>query len=66
MKIKYFTDTDTLYIELRPADITDTRDLDEDTLLDLDAAGRICAITLEHASERAQIPEFSYELVAAP
>jgi len=66
VKIKYFTDTDTLYIELRPADITDTRDLDEDTLLDLDAAGRICAITLEHASERARIPEFSYELVAAP
>ncbi|MDO9226931.1 MAG: DUF2283 domain-containing protein [Pseudomonadota bacterium] len=65
MKIKYFTDTDTLYIELRPADITDTRDLDEDTLLDLDASGQICAITLEHASERARIPEFSYELVAA-
>lgn len=65
MKIKYFTDTDTLYIELRPADITDTRDLDEDTLLDLDATGQICAITLEHASERARIPEFSYELVAA-
>ncbi len=65
MKIKYFTDTDTLYIELRPADITDTRDLDEDTLLDLDASGQVCAITLEHASERARIPEFSYELVAA-
>ena len=65
MKIKYFTDTDTLYIELRPADISETRDLDEDTLLDLDAAGRICAITLEHASERARIPKFSYELVAA-
>ncbi|MDP2431715.1 MAG: DUF2283 domain-containing protein [Pseudomonadota bacterium] len=65
MKIKYFTDTDTLYIELRPADITDTRDLDEDTLLDLDASGQVCAITLEHASARARIPEFSYELVAA-
>ncbi len=65
MKIKYFTDTDTLYIELRPADITDTRDLDEDTLLDLDASGQVCAITLEHASQRARIPEFSYELVAA-
>jgi uncharacterized protein YuzE len=65
VKIKYFTDTDTLYIELRPADITDTRDLDEDTLLDLDASGQVCAITLEHASERARIPEFSYELVAA-
>ena len=65
MKIKYFTDTDTLYIELHLAEIADTRDLDEDTLLDLDAFGQVCAITLEHASVRARIPEFSYEMVAA-
>jgi uncharacterized protein YuzE len=65
MKIKYFSDTDTLYIELRAADITETRDLDEDTVLDMDAQGGICAITLEHASQRAEIPQFSYELISA-
>lgn len=65
MKIKYFAETDTLYIELRPADIAESRDFDEDTLLDLDDAGQVCAITLEHASQRAKIPEFSYEMVAA-
>ena len=37
MKVKYFEDTDTLYIELRPAQIAETKDLDENTLLDLDA-----------------------------
>ena len=36
MKIKYFQDTDTLYIELRSANIAQTRDLDENTLIDLD------------------------------
>ncbi len=61
MKVKYFSDTDTLYIELYPAKVDETRDLDEDTLLDLDAAGRLCALTIEHASDRMDIPAFSYE-----
>jgi uncharacterized protein YuzE len=65
MKIKYFQDTDTLYIEFRAADIAQTRDLDEDTLLEMDAQGRICALTLEHAKSRADIPAFSFEQVVA-
>ncbi len=65
MKIKYFQDTDTLHIELRPATIADTTDLDENTLLDLDAQGNVCGITIEHAAEHADIPHFSYEQIAA-
>ncbi|MDE2787264.1 MAG: DUF2283 domain-containing protein [Chloroflexota bacterium] len=65
MKVKYFSDTDTLYIELYQAEVDETRDLDEDTLLDLDAAGRLCAITIEHASDRMDIPAFSYEQIPA-
>ncbi len=65
MNIKYFQDTDTLYIEFRKGAIAETRDLDEDTLLDIDADGNICAITVEHASHRADIPHFSFEQVAA-
>ena len=65
MKIKYYTDTDTLYIEFRPTPVAETRDLDENTLLDIDAAGNICAITVEHARDRANIPEFSFEQIAA-
>ena len=65
MKIRYFQDTDTLYIEFRTAQVAETRDLDEDTLIDLDEQGAVCAITLEHASARADIPAFSYEQIAA-
>ena len=61
MKIKYFQDTDTLYIELRPVEVSETRDLDENTLLDLDINGEVCGITIEHTGDRAGIPSFSYE-----
>ena len=66
MKIRYFQDTDTLYIEFRSAaQIAETRDLDEDTLLDLDAEGKICGITVEHAQKRVEdIPHVSFEQVA--
>jgi uncharacterized protein YuzE len=63
MKIKYFAETDTLYIEFREGSVAETRDLDENTLLDIDSQGNICAITVEHASARTGIPEFSYEQI---
>jgi uncharacterized protein YuzE len=65
VKVQYFTHTDTLYIEFCRGEIVETRDLDEDTIIDLDAAGRICAITMEHAGERTGVPRFSFEEVAA-
>lgn len=65
MKIRYFHDTDTLYIQFRSGDVAETRDLDENTLLDFDRDGSISAITIEHASERAEIPSFSYEQIPA-
>jgi uncharacterized protein YuzE len=65
MKIKYFQDTDTLYIEFRKGEISETRDLDENTLLDVDASGQIVAMTIEHARDRADIPQFSFEQIAA-
>ncbi len=65
MKIQYFKNTDTLYIEFRQADIAETRDLDEDTIIDLDAAGNICAMTMEHAQNRTDVPNLTFEEIAA-
>jgi len=65
MRIRYFKDTDTLLIEFKEAPVAETRDLDENTVLDMDAQGNVCAITVEHASQRAGIPTFSYQQVAA-
>jgi uncharacterized protein YuzE len=57
--------TDTLLIEFRETRVAETRDLDENTVLDLDDNGNVCAVTIEHASQRADIPSFSYEQIAA-
>ncbi len=65
MKIRYFKDTDTMLIEFKDSPVAETRDLDEDTILDLDASGNICSITIEHASTRADAPKVTYEQVAA-
>ncbi|MGH7963140.1 MAG: DUF2283 domain-containing protein [Candidatus Binatia bacterium] len=65
MKIKYFADTDTLYIEFRAGAVAETKDWDEHTLLDLDPEGNICGLTVGHAHERADIPHFSYEQITA-
>jgi len=55
MKIRYFADTDTLYIEFRDQGIVDSRDLDENTTMDVDAEGNVLALTLEHASTRTDV-----------
>ena len=65
MKIRYFRDTDTLYIEFRDSPVAETRDLDENTQIDLDEAGKLCALTLEHASERADLSAVDYQQVTA-
>ena len=45
--------------------VAEMRDLDENTQIDLDAQGGICAMTVEHASERADLPALDYQQVAA-
>ncbi len=65
MRIRYFEDTDTLLIEFRQATVVETRDLDENTLADIDEQGMICAITAEHASTRTGVPAFTFERIAA-
>lgn len=65
MKVKYFEGTDTLYIEFRGGDIAETKDLDENTVLDIDAQGNVCAITLEHASKRTDVRHLAVEGIAA-
>ena len=65
MKVKYFKDTDTLYIEFNSEKIVETKDLDENTLLELDSNGNICAITFEHASNCTDVQQITLEGIAA-
>lgn len=65
MTVQYFEDTDTLYITLKSGPVTDTRDLDENTLVEFEAKGNLVSMTIEHARDRAELPDFSFQRVAA-
>ena len=65
MRILYFTETDTVHIELSDKPVIDTMDLSETTLVDLDGDGNVVAITIEHAQESANMRTFSFEQIPA-
>ena len=65
MTIQYFEDTDTLYVVFKDAEVQDTRDLDENTVVEFDAQGNLVSMTIEHARERADVSNFSYQQIPA-
>ncbi len=60
MKVTYFKDTDTLFVQFAEGYREESRDLDENTLAEYDAKGNLLALTMEHASNRADVHSFSY------
>ncbi|NTV06900.1 MAG: DUF2283 domain-containing protein [Chlorobiaceae bacterium] len=61
MKVKYFEDTDTAYIELLDKPVFETREISENILIDVDEQGNLVSMTIEHAKENAGLWEFSYQ-----
>jgi len=49
MQIKYFHDTDTLLVNFSESEIVDTRNLNENILIELDKDGNLVSMTIEHA-----------------
>jgi uncharacterized protein YuzE len=65
MKVKYFPDTDTLLVNFSDKKIVETRDLNENVLVELDQEGRVVSITIEHAKQQTDVGEFSYQVACA-
>ncbi|CCI26361.1 DUF2283 domain-containing protein [Microcystis aeruginosa] len=65
MKMTYFQDTDTLYLEFNNNPIVETQEINENTLVDLDKNGKISAITLEQARNLTDLNAFSLETIVA-
>ncbi len=61
MKIKYFADTDTLYVQFNDKEVIETKDLDQNTLVDIDKSGNLVGMTIEHASQSATLSEFTFQ-----
>ncbi len=51
MKLHYYPETDSLYIELRPGPGVEAREISSGLVADLDAAGRVVGVDIDHASK---------------
>jgi len=51
MKIEYFPETDSLYIELADRPGVDTREIEEGIVLDIDEQGHAVGIDIDQASK---------------
>lgn len=63
MKITYFKDTDTLLVNFNDNKITETKDLNENILVEMDEKGNIVSMTIEHAQQQTEIANFSFNQV---
>jgi len=63
MKIRYFTDTDTALVEFSDHQVAQTKEINENIYLDLDAEGNLVNMTIEHASKQANMAELAYQQI---
>ena len=63
MKIKYFTDTDTALVEFSGRQVSQTKEINENIYIDLDADGNLVNMTIEHASMQANMAEVAYQQI---
>ncbi|MFN0178921.1 MAG: DUF2283 domain-containing protein [Gemmatimonadales bacterium] len=56
MKVYYYAETDSLYIDLADRPSTASREVLPGVVLDLDAAGHLVGIDIDHASRQLDLP----------
>lgn len=52
MRLHYYPETDSLYIDLNSRPSADSRKIADGLVLDFDAAGNVVGIDMDHASEK--------------
>jgi uncharacterized protein YuzE len=64
MKLHYYPETDSLYIELKSAPGVETREVAEGLVVDLDANGEVVGFDIDHASRKLDLSKV--ETIALP
>jgi uncharacterized protein YuzE len=59
MKVNYFPDTDSLYIDLSERTSVESREISEGIVLDYDAAGHLVGIDIDNASAKVAIDKLT-------
>jgi uncharacterized protein YuzE len=61
MKLTYFPETDSLYIDLSEKPSTDSVEVSEGIVLDYDGDGNLVGIDIDNAAEKVQLKELTLD-----
>jgi uncharacterized protein YuzE len=59
MKLTYYPDTDSLYIDLSEQPSVDSQEVSEGIVLDYDASGNLVGIDIDNASKKVRLKELT-------
>ena len=59
MKLNYYADTDSLYIDLSERPSTESREISEGVVLDYDSAGNLVGIDIDNASQKVDLKKLT-------
>jgi uncharacterized protein YuzE len=65
MKLSYYPETDSLYIDLSERTSMESREIYEGVVLDYDAEGNLVGIDIDNASAKVQLNELSLRKLPA-
>lgn len=66
MKVNYYPDTDSLYIDLSEHASAESREISEGIVLDYDEAGNLVGIDIDNASRKVELQRFVVSNIPAP
>jgi uncharacterized protein YuzE len=65
MKVKYYPETDSLYIDLSEKPSAESREVTEGVVLDYDAEGNLVGIDIDNASKKVRLNELTLSRLPA-
>jgi uncharacterized protein YuzE len=65
MKLNYYSDTDSLYIDLSEQPSVESREISEGIVLDYDASGNLVGIDIDNASRKVELKKLTLNKLPA-
>jgi uncharacterized protein YuzE len=66
MKLNYYPETDSLYIDLSEKPSTESREISEGVMLDYDAKGHLVGIDIDNASTKVDLKKLTISRLPGP
>ena len=65
MKLSYYPDTDSLYIDLTSRESVESKEVSEGVIIDYDAQGNIVGIDIDNATKKLDLKELTLSKIPA-